>query len=263
VMRLTGLAGMLFQFCQTSAMMLMLYYIPEWLQAIKGDSAVESGIHTIPLVLSLIIASILTGQLTSKIGYYTPFGIASAIMMSIGSGLISTWSVDTSSGKWIGYQIVLGFGIGMGMQVATLAAQTVLDRKDVPIGMTLMFFMQQLGGAIFVSVGLNVLDIQLIGRLSGVYELNVVSMGATEFRKTVPPEILNSVLVAYNAALREVFIVGICLSCLALLGAVLIEFKSVKGRMALTGGRGGPGGPRGNPEAGEKSKESGKPDKKV
>lgn len=143
----------------------------------------------------------------------------------------------------------------MGMQVATLASQTVLDRKDVPIGMTLMFFMQQLGGAIFVSVGLSVLDTQLTRRLSGVYDLNVASMGATEFRRAVPPEILDKVLIAYNAALREVFIVGICLSCIALLGAVLIEFKSVKGRMALTGGRGDPGGPGGRLEAGAKSKE--------
>jgi MFS family permease len=222
-------------------MMLMLYYIPEWLQAIKGVSAVRSGIDTIPLVLSLVVASIFTGQLISKVGYYTPFGITSAVMMSVGSGLITTWSVETSSGKWIGYQIFLGFGIGMGMQVATLAAQTVLDRKDVPIGMTLMFFMQQLGGAIFVSVGVNVLDNQLTRRLPATYELAVAKIGATEFRKIVPAEDLNSVLQAYNAALREVFVVGTCLSCTALLGAVLIEFRSVRGRTALTGGREVPG----------------------
>jgi MFS family permease len=218
-------------------MMLMLYYIPEWLQAIKGVSAIRSGIDTIPLVLSLIVASILTGQLISKVGYYTPFGIGSAVIMSVGSGLITTWSVDTSSGKWIGYQIILGFGLGMGMQVATLAAQTVLDRKDVPIGMTLMFFMQQLGGAIFVSVGLNVLDNQLTKQLPAAYEQAVVDLGATEFRTIVPAEDLNSVLQAYNASLREVFIVGTCLSCISLLGAVFIEFRSVKGRSALTGGR--------------------------
>mgnify|MGYP001560850822 FL=1 len=69
-------------------MFLMLYYIPVWLQAIKGVSAIRSGIDTIPLVLSLIVASILTGQLISAVGYYTPFGIASAVIMSVGSGLI-------------------------------------------------------------------------------------------------------------------------------------------------------------------------------
>lgn len=232
---------MLFQFCQTSAMMLMLYYIPVWLQAIKGVSAIQSGIDTIPLVLALIVASILTGQLISAVGYYAPFGIASAVFMSVGSGLITTWAVDTGSGKWIGYQIILGFGLGMGMQVATLGAQTVLDRKDVPIGMTLMFFMQQLGGAIFVSVGLNVLNDQLTRRLPASYALGIARMGATEFLKTAPADELKIVLQAYNEALREVFIVGTCLSCISLLGAVFIEFKSVKGMTALTGARDVPG----------------------
>jgi hypothetical protein len=127
------------------------------------------------------------------------------------------------------------------MQVATLAAQTVLDRKDVPIGMTLMFFMQQLSGAIFVSVGLNVLDNQLTSRLPAAYEQAVVNMDATEFRTIVPAEDLNSVLQAYNASLKEVFVVGTCLSCISLLGAAFIELRSVKGRTALTGGRDVPG----------------------
>lgn len=35
----------------------------------------------------------------------------------IGVGLMTTFKVDTSSGKWIGYQVIAGFGRGLGMQM--------------------------------------------------------------------------------------------------------------------------------------------------
>ncbi|KAK9330884.1 hypothetical protein V1520DRAFT_354587 [Lipomyces starkeyi] len=46
--------------------------------------------------------------------------------------------------------------IGMGVQQARLAAQAVLAKKDVSIGVSLIFFAQSLGGAIFVCVGQSV-----------------------------------------------------------------------------------------------------------
>ncbi|KAI7053533.1 MFS general substrate transporter, partial [Hortaea werneckii] len=78
------IAGAMFNFCFSSAMLALVYWIPTWFQAIKGTSAVGSGIDTIPLVLSLVVASILAGQAVGRIGYYTPFAMASAIIMPIG-----------------------------------------------------------------------------------------------------------------------------------------------------------------------------------
>jgi hypothetical protein len=49
-----------------------------------------------------------------------------------------------------------------------MAAQTVLPRKDVAIGVSLMFFGQQLFGAVFTSVSQNVLNNQLANRLASI-----------------------------------------------------------------------------------------------
>ncbi|KAI7179630.1 MFS general substrate transporter [Hortaea werneckii] len=228
------IAGIVFNFCFSSAMLALVYWIPTWFQAIKGTSAVESGIDTIPLVLSLVVASILAGQAVGRIGYYTPFAMASAIIMPIGAGLISTWTVHTGSPKWIGFQILFGFGVGLGMQQATIAAQTVLRKQDVPTGVALLFFAQQLGGAIFVSVGQNVLDSKLV---SGIVKLvpdlspeRILNTGATELRRIVPAHDLQGVLVAYNSALRQVFVVATAMACLAALGAFSLEWRSVKAK---------------------------------
>ena len=224
-------AGMWSQFCVGSAMMVVVYYIPIWLQAIKDVSAIKSGIDLLPLILALVISSIFTGFLVNRIGYYAPFMIANGVIMSIGAGLITTWTPDTMHPKWIGYQVVFGFGLGMGMQQASLAAQAVLSRKDAPIGVALVMFCQQFGGAVFVSVGQSVFTNQLVeglNNVAGISPGDVANTGATSIRHVVNTSNLRGVLVAYNGALTKTFTVAVALSCLSIIGALCIEWKNIK-----------------------------------
>ena len=189
---------------------------------------------TLPLILGLVIASIAAGILTSKvIGYWTPNMIVCSIMMSIGAGLMTTFTTETGPAKWIGYQVVFGLGIGMGFQQPSVAAQTLLPKKDVPTGVSLMFFGQNVGGALFVSVGQNVLSNRLaksLSQVAGVDPAAVVNAGATNLRAMVPPQTLDAVLKDYGNALTNVFYVAVAVSCLSLVGALCMEWESVKGR---------------------------------
>jgi MFS family permease len=105
-----------------AAFFTLVYFLPLYFQAIKGASAVKSGIMNLPLILSLVIMSMLVGVSITKIGYYTPFVIAGSILLSIGSGLVSTFTTTTPSSHWIGYQILFGFGMGMSMQQTLVAS---------------------------------------------------------------------------------------------------------------------------------------------
>lgn len=191
----------------------------------------ESGIRLLPMMISMVVGSIGGGITNSKIGFYNPLAIIGSCIMSVGAGLLTTFQVDTSEGKWIGYQIVYGIGLGLCFQVPNLAAQTVLPKSDVPSGLALMLFGQMIGAAVFVSVGENILANQLVKRLSGLPGFNsnlVTSGGVTELLDTMPAGLHNTVLHSYNDALRKVFQVGMVLSCLTVLGAVTLEWKSVK-----------------------------------
>ncbi|KAF4831765.1 Efflux pump aflT [Colletotrichum siamense] len=224
------LAGVFATFCIGSQNMIIIYYLPIWFQAIQGVSAVESGIRLLPLVLSMVVASLMTGGLIRRTGYYTPFLIIGICLMSVGAGLLNTLQLDTPSAKWIGYQILYGFGTGCASQVPNIAAQTVLPKKDVPIGTSLMFFSQLLGGAIFISVGQNVLNNQLLERLSSVPGFNsalIESSGATSLTN-LPASVKQTVLVGYNESLRVVFRLGLILTCLSILAALAMEWRSVK-----------------------------------
>ena len=88
-----------------------------------------------------------------------------------------------------------------------------------------------IGGAIFISVGSSVFSQHLVKNLSGIAGVNVeavVAAGATGLANVVDPALLPAVKLAYNDALRHVFIVSVALSCIAVLGALATEWKPVK-----------------------------------
>lgn len=179
----------------------------------------------------MVVASILNGIFVSKIGYYTPSMMIGTCLMCIGAGLLTTLQVDTAQPSWVGYQVLYGFGLGMTFQTPNLAAQTVLPTKDVPIGTTLMFFSQVLGGAIFISVAQNVLNNELVKRLTGLPGFDprlITQSGATSLSGSLADDLRGPVLLRYNEALRTVFHLGLILACLVSLGSAAMEFRSVK-----------------------------------
>ncbi|ERF75088.1 hypothetical protein EPUS_04870 [Endocarpon pusillum Z07020] len=235
----TMAASAWFATCLGAAFFIFIFYLPIWFQAIKSVSATTSGIMCLPLVLALVLMSILGGAGVTAVGYYTPFFIVSTILQSIGAGLLTTFTVNTSSSKWIGYQIIYGFGVGLAMQQPLIAVQTVLPIADIPVGTALIMFTQTFGGALFVSVGQNVFQNRLMSGLlqeaRGFDPSAILRLGATTLKTAIPPEYLPGVLVAYNRALTQTWYVSVAMACLTGIGAASLEWKSVKGKKIETG----------------------------
>ena len=223
--------GATYSLCVGGAMISLLYCIPIWFQAVKGVSAVRSGIDTLPMVLALVVSAIISGSIITRTGWYNPWMFFSATLMSIGAGLITTWRVDTGHAKWIGYQVIFGLGLGTGMQQSSLAAQAILSQIDVPTGVSIMFLAQNLGGAIFISVGQSVFTNHLVSGLSaiaGIDASQILASGATGVRSAVSSSQLTTVLMTYNDALVKAFIVALAVSCFSLVPALGMEWKNVK-----------------------------------
>ena len=222
-----------FAFLLGSAFFILIYWVPIWFQAVKGVSALKSGIYCLPMVLALVIANAITGAGTSVVGYYNPFYYASVVLSCIGAGLLTTWKVDTSSGYWIGYQIVYGFGVGFGMQQAIITVQAVLPLRDVPVGTAMAAFFMNFGGSLFVSAAQNVFNNRLISELpkytQGVDPSIVMHVGATEIKRVVDPTQIEGVLIAYNASLTQTWYIAVAMCCLTAIPAAFVEWKSVKG----------------------------------
>lgn len=217
--------------------LLHAYYLPIWFQAIKNDTAIMSGVSLIAYVIGNAVFSVIAGSLVSKVGYFAPPAIIGAAIGTVGCGLLSTLQVDSGPGQWVGYQVVTSAGLGMAVQQGVIAVQTVLPLDQIPIGIAAIISMQSLGGAVFVSVGNNILQNILdqasaAKALPGIDVKAVIAAGATQFRSIVPAGSLPALLVAYNHALQRVFITAIPLSGLAFVVALGLEWKSVRGKKA-------------------------------
>lgn len=170
--------------------------------------------------------------------------LLSPAIMAVGEGLLSTLTRSSPQAQWVGFQFLSGFGLGMGMQAGSLAVQTVLPMPDVSMGVALIFFSQQLGGAIFTTVGQTILSNLLVSELAGVPGIDVgqiVDSGATELVDLVPANEINRVIDVYNYALTRIFLAAMGLALVALLSAVGMEWKSIKTTKGK--GPGGAGGP--------------------
>jgi hypothetical protein len=224
-----------------AAFFVLVYYLPVYFQSIKGASATRSGIDILPLLISIVLSSIACGGLITLFGYYTPFVIFGTTLSAIGSGLISTFSVDTPFPKQFGYQVLTGAGVGFGFQIPIIAVQTVLPLANIPIGTAAVIFFQTLGGALFVSVGQTLFQNGVIrGMRQYVPGLNpeiLLRAGATELRVVLKQlGLLNelpAVLKAYMVGLTDSYRATVACISAAAISAWFFEWKSIKDEEVL------------------------------
>lgn len=221
---------------------LLVYYLPIYFQSVRNSSATESGIQLLPLMLATVVSSVVMGGLISAAGYYTPFLIGSSALVCIGIGLLTTYSIDIATPKWIGYQILTGFGTGAGLQVPMTAVQTVLTQDDIPLGTAAVMFFQTLGGAVWIAVGQSVFQNGLISGMAEyaprVKASAIVNAGATQIRPILrslgQENQLRNVLRAYMNGLTGTLQASLALCLAAFVCSWFLEWKSVKGK---TGGK--------------------------
>ncbi|KEF59405.1 uncharacterized protein A1O9_04249 [Exophiala aquamarina CBS 119918] len=127
------------------------YYIAIYFQGVKGFSATKSGALGLPTIVGLSVSALTAGMLTTALGYYYPLMIVTSITAPVAAGLLTTLDLDESLVKVLGLLGFLGASVGLGLQAPFVAVQTVLDPKDVPIGMAINGFAGGIGSGLFLS----------------------------------------------------------------------------------------------------------------
>ncbi|PWY88166.1 putative efflux pump antibiotic resistance protein [Aspergillus heteromorphus CBS 117.55] len=217
----------------SGGLFVFVYYLPIWLQAIKGFSASKSGLSILPTQLGVVIASLAGGVLVTFVGYYTPFLIISSLMAVAGAGILSSLHPSSSLASILGYQVVLSLGIGLGSQNAMVVPSVVCAPDDVVTAIAMLCFLQMLSSSVALSIGQTVFHNRLVANLhrsAPSVDPSLVEEGATLLRDRVPSELLPSVLGAYSKAVSQTFYVGVAMCALSLLGSASMQWKRVPGK---------------------------------
>jgi MFS family permease len=217
------------------------YYLPTWFQAIKGDTAIKSGVHMLPYTLGACVSSLLSGAFVNRTGLYTPPAVLGSVIASVGSGLLATLAVNSSPGHWIGYQILASFGVSMAIAQGYISIEVALGKATSSIGLAAMLASQSFGASVFVAVGNTILQDSLLkaaekAGLQGVDIAQVMGAGATEFRVLVPAQYLPAILQAYNSSLQKLFYSVIPLVALSVVVSCFLGWKRITVEGQLNGG---------------------------
>lgn len=239
-------AGSLFQFFFAGAYFLILYYLPIYFQSIQNVSAIESGVRNLPIVITISFGVALGGFLVGKTGWTVPFMAAGAAICAIAFGLFRLLDFDTSTGKWIGYQILAGVGVSVPFQITINIAQanaktadiskvtamlfcklspTVLDRSNRSDKGMAVF--QIIGGAFSLAAAQAAFLNTVIKTASSIDRTQLIASGATQLRQIFTADQLPIVLEGYLAGIRAAFNIAIAMMGVSFLASFLSSFKNL------------------------------------
>ncbi|KAJ5106755.1 hypothetical protein N7456_003430 [Penicillium angulare] len=221
------------EFFAMGAVYISIYYLPEWFQVIKGASPTKSGVMYLPLALSDVLSATLTGASLKYLGYPNPYVLLGTALMSIATGLFSTFSTTTNHQHWIPFQVIQGLGVGMTLSMPYVATQTTLKPADIPVGTSLLQCFQFLGAAVNLAIAESIFQNKIVTRLSdlgfdGTEIEAILSAGSADVRKAVSPTRLSDALEAYNYALTRTFYVATSVGAVAFLLSLGMRWKSIK-----------------------------------
>ncbi|MFJ9682353.1 MDR family MFS transporter [Streptomyces sp. NPDC101194] len=215
------------------AMLGAMTFLPTYLQYVDGDSATLSGVRTLPMVVGLLVASIFSGNVVSKTGRYRIFPIVGSLVMAVGLYLLSRMGPD--SGVWLEslYMLVLGVGIGLSMQVLTIAVQNTVDYSDLGTATSGVTFFRTLGSsfgtAVFGTIYANALKPNLTDGIAAAARAGgdpaVLAKAATSPQglHALPPAQSAPLAQAYADTLHTVFLWTVPVAVLGLVVALFLK----------------------------------------
>ncbi len=212
------------------AMLGALSFLPTYMQYVQGTDATTSGLRLLPMVLGLLVSSILSGNIVSRTGRYKIFPILGSIGISAGLYLLSLLTPDTGLVLSSLYMLVLGIGIGLAMQVLTIAVQNTVDYADLGVATSGVTFLRSIGSSFGAAIFGSIYASQLTTNLGTTLARNPLPTGVDPHVTAVPsllhalPDAVSRPIVqAYSDSLHTVFLYAVPFGLLALVVSFFLK----------------------------------------
>jgi EmrB/QacA subfamily drug resistance transporter len=145
--------------------------LPLYMQIVHGASPMKSGFLMLPMVIGMMSASIISGQVISRTGRIRGFPIFGSGLAAVALLALSLISADTNLLLVMGAMLVLGYGLGNCMQPLLLILQSAVPARDIGVATASATFFRQIGGTVGVAVFLSI----LFGQVGGNIKTAIVS----------------------------------------------------------------------------------------
>ncbi|MDR5696141.1 MAG: MDR family MFS transporter [Armatimonadota bacterium] len=209
VVAVTSISGLLIG----AALFGSLYYIPLFVQGVRGGAATDAGFALMPLMLSWTVASTIGGRLILRIGFRAIASVGLALLAG-GFVLLTRMNPQMSVAAVQFATALLGTGMGLAILVFVLAVQTSVPYAQRGLATSLTLFFRTIGGAI----GVSLLGSLLLARLAadGFPARAVQTVLDPVRRAALPGATLSAMQDSLASALGTLFAVSLVLVLLAL-----------------------------------------------
>ncbi|HVT69523.1 MAG TPA: MFS transporter [Trebonia sp.] len=205
------------------AMFGALSYLPLFLQVVHGVSPTISGVYLLPMVLGMLITSIGSGQLIARTGRYKVYPIIGTAVLAVALYLLSTLDETTATGLMNVYFFLLGFSLGLVIQVLVIAVQNTAPFRDLGAATSGVTFFRTIGGSFGVAVFGAIFSNQLASQLSAALRGRPLPHGFsaasvqsnTAALSGLPADLRHAILHAYSLALHPVFRTAVPIAAVA------------------------------------------------
>ncbi|MDR6867307.1 EmrB/QacA subfamily drug resistance transporter [Microbacterium resistens] len=140
-------------------------FLSQYMQMARGATPTQAGLMTLPMIAGLLGSSIVVGQLITRYGRWKSYIVTGAVLMIVGSALLSTLHYDTNFVLVSVYMFLLGAGVGMSMQNLVLIVQNTARPEDLGAASSGVTFFRSLGG----TVGVSVMGSALAATVTGLF----------------------------------------------------------------------------------------------
>lgn len=242
-----------------ACMFVVIAFMPTYMQGVVGISATYSGAVLMPLSLSLVTGSIVSGQLMKRFGY-KPFIVAGAAITATGLGLLYLLASSGVPPIWLAIleMMYLGLGIGFTIQTFVVAVQNAVRRRYVGAASSSIVLFRQLGATIGIAALGALLNARMLVELpaqvaarpgaQAVYESaladpridgNVPRMGQLLVEQDfldkaaeIPggAAFIDALKIAFSESIAIVWITAAFIAIAGLLVALVLRSKPLKGK---------------------------------
>jgi EmrB/QacA subfamily drug resistance transporter len=237
-----------------------IVYIGLVYQGVLGIGATDSGLLATPMMVGLIGASIVTGQLMIRITRYRFLGTIGLIVMVVGLWGLAQVTVATPETDVVRDLILVGIGMGVAMPLYLNATQSALPREYLGVASSQIQFWRNIGGTIGVAILGAVISHQLPERIrTQVASLNLPpelsaslpSGGSAQAifdparvaatRAALSPQaqplfdqVLEAIRTALALSLHDVFVYAAAVVGVAIVVSLFLREVPIKGHTART-----------------------------
>lgn len=213
-----------------------IYFIPVFIQGVAGDTATNSGALLIPMSLSLVVASVVNGQLITRTGRYKLPLVGGVAALGIGFVLLAQMGATTTNDVIVRNMIVVGLGLGMVMQTFTLIVQNSVEHRDMGIATAATQLFRSIGGTVGIALLGTVMTQGLRDEIPRRLPADALAQLATAGSgqgagalldpaqlAQLPAPIVAAVRDALAAAIHSVFVAALPLVAVALIAVLLLR----------------------------------------